>query len=78
MTTFHYDLGSPGDVRILVFDVEGRLVRHLQEPAYRTAGRHTARWDGRDDQGRRVATGVYFYRLQTGDRTLSRKLVVVE
>ena len=41
------------------------------------AGAHTSRWDGRDDGGRPVASGVYFYRLETVDRRITRKLVVL-
>jgi hypothetical protein len=36
----------------------------------------TIEWDGRDDRGVAVASGVYFYRLSAGDRTLSRKMVL--
>lgn len=63
-------------VRIDVFDVKGRLVRRLvngrQDP-----GVYTALWDGRDDSGRGVQSGVYFYRLRTGTQTESRKMLVL-
>jgi hypothetical protein len=77
MTMFHYDLEAPGDVRIRVFDVAGRIVRVVQNPTYTAAGRHTARWDGRDNDGREVASGVYFYRIEAGASTATRPMVLV-
>jgi hypothetical protein len=63
-------------VRIAVFDVKGRRVRRLvngkQEP-----GVYTAIWDGRDDNGRGVQSGVYFYRLSAGAQTDSRKMLIL-
>jgi flagellar hook assembly protein FlgD len=52
-----------GAVRLRVYDVGGRLVRTLVDGA-QTAGQKTAIWNGRDNQGRGVASEVYFYRLQ--------------
>jgi flagellar hook assembly protein FlgD len=62
-------------VRLAVYDAGGRQVTVLVDEAH-AAGRHTARWDGRDAVGRDVADGVYFVRLEAGDRSMSRKLVV--
>jgi len=61
---------------ISLYDVSGARVRTLvNEP--RRLGTHTVRWDGRDDDGNDVATGVYFYRLISGNRIVSRKAVLV-
>jgi hypothetical protein len=38
---------------------------------------HKATWDGRDDSGRRAAAGLYFYRLNAGERTLTRKVTLL-
>ena len=43
----------------------------------RAAGIHTVTWDGRDDADRRLATGMYIYRLKAGDQTSSRKLLLL-
>ena len=64
-TTLRFTLADPGPVRLQVFDVAGRRLRGLvAEPL--SAGRHERIWDGRDDQGRRVAPGTYFVRLEAG------------
>jgi hypothetical protein len=69
------DTPAGARVRLAVYGVDGRRVRSLlDEPA--SAGRFRVRWDGRDDGGRRVAAGVYFYRLSCGSQALTRKLAV--
>ncbi len=63
----HLRLGIPveaGTVRLGVFDVGGRMVARLHDGPW-APGRQEVRWDGRDGQGRRVASGVYFVRLET-------------
>ncbi len=70
-------LGIPveaGTVRLGVFDVGGRMVARLHEGPW-APGAHEVRWDGRDGAGRRVASGVYFVRLETrADRWTSKVL----
>jgi hypothetical protein len=61
-----FELRASERVALDVFDVHGRRVRRLAEGGY-PAGRHRATWQGEDDQGRPVGTGVYLVRLQ-GDR----------
>jgi hypothetical protein len=71
-----YQLPAAGPVTIAVYDVTGRAVRTVFAGTM-PAGRHTARWDGRDDAGRSVAAGMYVLRLQAGNQTLTRKLTIV-
>jgi hypothetical protein len=72
----HWQLPKPGPVQLRVYDVGGRCVRTLINEAL-PAGRHISAWDGRDDQGRTVANGLYLYRLQAGDRSLTAKAVLL-
>jgi len=76
-TTVAFDLPAPGRVSLKVYDVAGRLVRTLAE-ATMPAGRNVVTWDGKDDSGERVAAGVYFCRLEAGDRTETRRMVLVK
>jgi hypothetical protein len=69
-----FDVPRGGPVRLEVFDVTGRLVRTLASGRL-DAGRHTVRWDGRDDAGVEVASGVFFYRLSAEGETRTRKVV---
>jgi hypothetical protein len=74
-TTINFALPSPGPVELRVFDATGRRVRTLVADRL-PAGAHQCHWNGRDDAGQPVGTGVYFARLRAGDRTLERKMVV--
>ena len=67
---------SGGRVRLSIFDVAGRRVAVLVDDEL-SGGRHTARWDGRDQHGARAATGLYFYRLEAPGLTLVHKLAVL-
>ena len=60
-----------------VYDVAGHLVRTLVD-AQRSPGTYEARWDGRDERGRGVASGVYFYRLRAGDFSQTRRMVLLK
>ena len=71
-TEIRYALPRTGPVTLKVFNVSGRLVRTLVNGPV-TAGRHTVVWDGRDDRGRALSSGVYFYRLRGPESSLTRK-----
>ncbi len=62
-TTIEYSLSAQANVRVTVFDVNGKQVRQLVN-GIKTAGRHSVLWDARDDSGKMVSSGVYFYRLE--------------
>ena len=79
-TWIPYQLRKPADVRLTIYDAQGRIVRNLEvghQPAgmYQSKGR-AAYWDGRNSVGEPVASGVYFYTLSTGDFTATRKLLI--
>jgi flagellar hook assembly protein FlgD len=63
-------------VRLRLYDVHGRLVRVLIEGPL-PAGSHRLPWDGRDQVGRRVASGVYFLRLETGRAHTLQKITMM-
>ena len=65
-----------GEVRLSVYDVTGRWVTTLLD-GYRPSGPNNVFWHGRDAHGDAAASGVYFYRLESGGRTLSRKMVLL-
>jgi hypothetical protein len=76
-TEIAFDLPAARHVKLRIYDVAGRSVRTLIDDRL-DPDVHSVRWDGRDDRGQRLSSGVFFYRLDAGDRTLSRKLVIVE
>src|SRR6185295_11081564 len=61
-TTIGFTLPRAGHADVVVFDVAGRAIKHLVSGDL-PAGSHTAIWDGTDDKGLKVSSGVFFYRL---------------
>lgn len=76
-TTIRYELPASANVLLAVYDVTGKLVRVL-DSGLRSKGLNQAEWDGRDDNGVRAASGVYFYRLQAGNLSETRKMVLMK
>ena len=75
-TVVEFAVPSAGPVRLEVFDVAGRLVRVLEQATF-PEGAFARRWDGTDDEGNPVASGVYFVRLATAERRASEKVVLL-
>lgn len=77
LTTIAFTVDPPGHVSLKVYDVTGRLLRVLVD-GHRDAQHYEVSWDGRDDRGREMASGIYFYRLKTGGHTQTRKAVLMK
>lgn len=75
--TIVFEVAEPGIAEVTVYDLAGRLVRRL-ESGPRPGGRYETTWDGRDDRGRGVSTGVYFCRLKTEHGTATRKMTLTK
>jgi hypothetical protein len=76
-TTIRYDLAKKGHVSLVVYDVRGSVVRVLEDRSI-PAGSHEATWNGRDEQGLPVASGIYFYRLVAPGFRDTRKMVLLK
>ena len=81
-TWIPYHLAAATDVQITIYDTTGRVVRHLdlghQAAGYYTEKSRAAYWDGKNALGESVASGVYFYQLQTSSVSLLRKMVILK
>jgi len=76
-TTIRFELPAAGRARVNIYNVSGQVVRRLIDE-HMPAGSHNAVWDGRDDCGRRAASGVYLYRLTSGKLTAVRRMLLVQ
>ncbi|HJZ57652.1 MAG TPA: FlgD immunoglobulin-like domain containing protein, partial [Gemmataceae bacterium] len=76
-TEISFSLSKPQSVALKIFDVSGQLVRRLTDGLL-SAGPHSAQWDRRDDGGRQVPAGVYFYSLDAGEQRKSSRVVVLK
>jgi hypothetical protein len=73
-TTIRFRMPTEGSAGILVYDVSGRLIRTLVD-SYFPAGEHEAVWNGQDDAGNRVASGVYLYQLRAGSIVETKRVI---
>ncbi len=77
VTTISYHLPKTVNVRIEIVNTLGQVIRTLVQRK-QSAGRYQVIWDSRDQSGRPVASGLYFYRLEAGDFTRTRKLLLLK
>ncbi len=75
-TTIRYTLPRAGQVRLVIFNLTGQLVVELVN-GDESAGLHTVVWDGRDQRGLRVASGLYLYKLESNQLSASRKMLFI-
>ncbi len=78
-TTISYDIpeGKEAQVVLNVYNMRGQLVRTLVDEV-KSEGSYQVQWDGADNFGRRVSSGVYFYRIKAGDFSQTRKMVILK
>ncbi len=77
-TTIAFELPERDAVTLRVFDVGGRLVREMISGEVYNQGRHEAVWNGRDDGGRQLSSGTYFYRLEAGEFSETKRMVLIK
>jgi hypothetical protein len=77
VTTIRFELAESGRASLRVFSAQGRLVRTLVNERL-AAGGYRVRWDGKDDGGHGVASGIYFYELNEGTRSLTRRMSLLK
>ncbi|HET9952249.1 MAG TPA: putative Ig domain-containing protein [Candidatus Eisenbacteria bacterium] len=76
-TTLSFSMDTPGRVTVKVFDVNGRLVRSLLDDS-RGAGYQDVRWNGADGNGVKVASGIYYFRLDTPNGRIVKAVTVLK
>ena len=81
-TWIPYQLSTGSDVRITIYDVNGKVIRRLllgyQSAGYYTSRSRAAYWDGRNALGEQVASGIYLYQFETDDMSSMRKMVILK
>ena len=75
-TKIRFAVPHTAHVTIRIFDVLGKEVRQLENRLF-AAGSHIVQWDGRDHDGRALASGVYLVQLQAGELQATRKIMLV-
>lgn len=77
-TTLSFDLARAGTVSLFVYDLSGRVVEVLLDQEVAQAGRNEVVWRGVDETGRGLSSGVYFYRLDAGEYSETKRMVLLK
>jgi hypothetical protein len=75
-TTINFAVPRPSRIRLTIYNLTGQKIRSLLDDG-KSVGFHTIRWDGQNDEGVFVASGVYFYVLEAGEVTYAKKMILV-
>ena len=75
-TALAFDLPAQSRARLDIYNVAGRKVTTVVDREF-PAGRHSVRWNGTDDSGRKVPAGIYFYRIEAGADVSTKKMIVL-
>jgi hypothetical protein len=76
-TIIKFSLQRPADVTLTIFNVLGQRVRRLAQERM-SAGPHSVAWDGKDEKGSDVSSGVYFYQIKAGEQSQTKRLVFLK
>ena len=76
-TTISFSLPDEQEIELSIYNIKGQKVKQLINGQL-TAGNHTMIWDGKDTNGKSVGTGIYFYKLKTGKKEISRKMLLLK
>ena len=77
-TTIEFGLASDTDVKLVVYDLAGQVIRTLIAGQQMQAGHHSTAWDGMNSSGVKVGSGVYLYRLNAGEFVEMRKMTLLQ
>jgi hypothetical protein len=77
ITTIGFQVQKSGDVELTIFNSLGQSIRTLVDES-REPGEYSVQWDGKDDNGRLLASGVYFYQLKVGDFVSTKKMIMLK
>jgi hypothetical protein len=77
-TTINFELSEEAVVTLTIYDLTGQVVRTLVSGQFMTAGNYQSLWDGQNEVGVRVGSGVYLYRLNAGAFTAMQKMTLLQ
>jgi len=75
--TFRWSQNAPGNVRLSIYDITGREIRVLTDERH-SSGTHKVKWDGKNNQGNRMSSGVFFCKIQSENQLKIQKLIYLK
>ena len=76
-TSINYQIANPADVQITIYDINGQKVKDLVNE-FKNAGEYSVTWDAKNNYGNKVASGTYFYQVQTDDFVQTKKMILIK
>jgi hypothetical protein len=76
-TNIYFSLAEAGEVELIIYNIKGQVIRTLANDSF-VAGQHSVRWDGKDEAGQSVTSGVYFYKITTGSYNNMKKMILMK
>ncbi len=76
-TTIAFSIPADGKVELAIYNIKGQKVRTLKNE-FMNKGNHKIVWNGKDSNNKQVSSGIYFYKLQAGDKTLIKKMIMMK
>jgi hypothetical protein len=76
-TTISYQLPENGKVELTIYNLKGQKVKQLVSDQL-SAGQHSVVWNGKDDNGKPVSSGIYFYKLKSGNFEKTKKMILMK
>jgi len=76
-TTIRFSTKEAGQVRLSIYNLKGQLIRNLVDEN-KAAGQHRVIWNGKDDRGSNVASGIYFYRMDATNYSATKKMMLMK
>ena len=77
-TKISFNLKSDSSTNLSVYNIKGQLVKTLIYKENLKSGKHMVLWDGKNKEGKKVSTGVYFYKLDTAKKSIVKKMLVIK
>ena len=76
-TKIRYDLVRPINVSLVIFDIRGTRVKTIYNHIRQNPGNHSYIWDGTNEEGNVVSSGIYLYRLEAGSYGVTKKITLL-
>jgi len=77
-TTIQFSLKSSSPLHLTIYDVTGKTVKRFSRGDFWNAGNHTITWDGRDEAGTKIGSGIYYYQINTGREQKTKKMLLIK
>ena len=77
-TVIEYDIFKSADVTIKIYDNLGKEIFSLLNNIYQNPGTYTLNWNGKDNKGRSVPSGLYYYKLESGNKSVTKKMILLK